>query len=238
MKDPDRDSPPPRPPQPDLLVASSPRLVRGVYAITPDSADTDWLVWAVSQAAKGGVRWVQYRHKTATPAQRHQQARALRERSEVDNFCLIINDDLPLAIKVDAHGLHAGRDDGDPLALRQALGPQRILGLSCYAELSRLPIACGAQADYVAFGAFYPSSTKPLATSAPLSILQQVDRCRASSALPFAMSIVAIGGITAHNGTALVAAGAQALAVSSALFSAPDIAASARALGACFSDRV
>ena len=134
----------------------------------------------------------------------------------------IVNDDLALALRVDADGVHLGGSDGDLIAARQVLGPGKLLGASCYAdfELARAAVAAGA--DYVAFGAVYPSPTKPQALRAPLELFT---RCRSELRIP----ACAIGGITLDKAPALIAAGADLLAVITDLFAAPDIESRARA---------
>ena len=192
-------------------------LLRGLYAITPEGVALKGLLERVEAALVGGVRFVQYRDKRATAPQRAETARALRECCHHFGARLIINDDLALALAVDADGLHLGGDDGDLAAARQALSKMQLLGASCYADFDRARAAVAAGADYVAFGAMYPSLTKPQAQHAPLALLS---RCRAE--LPVA--ICAIGGITIDNAPPLLAAGADLLAVITDLFDAPDIA--------------
>jgi thiamine-phosphate pyrophosphorylase len=139
----------------------------------------------------------------------------------------IVNDDLALALASDADGVHLGSDDGDLIAARQALGPGRLLGASCYADFEMARSALRAGADYVAFGADFSSPTKPHAVPAPLSLFA---RCREELGLP----VCAIGGITADNAPAVIAAGADMIAVISDLFAAPDIESRAAALQQLF----
>lgn len=203
---------------------------RGLYAITPDtpdSADDTQLLAAVASVLAARPALLQYRNKLAGPAQRRRQAGAILELCRAAGVALIINDDLALALEIGADGLHAGRDDGDVRQLRAALGRERILGLSCYAELARARVAVAAGADYVAFGAMYPSVTKQSAPAAPLSVLAAA---RAELAVP----VVAIGGITLANAPPLLAAGADLLAVVSDVFAAADPGARAAAYGALF----
>jgi len=140
---------------------------------------------------------------------------------------LVINDDLALALEIDADGAHLGRDDGDLAGARKALGPARILGASCYGEWARAEAAVAAGVDYVAFGAMFPSSTKP---QAPLAPLEMLTRAKAEFGLP----VAAIGGITLDNAPLLIAAGADLPAVISDVFSAPDPAARAAAYAGLF----
>jgi thiamine-phosphate pyrophosphorylase len=190
--------------------------LRGLYAITPDGLPDDVLLTRVEAALRGGVRLLQYRDKQSTPSRREEMALALCALCRRYGTGFIINDDLALALKVDADGVHLGSSDGDLVSARQAFGPGKLLGASCYAdfELARTAVAAGA--DYVAFGAVYPSPTKPQALRAPLELFA---RCRAELRVP----ACAIGGITLANAPALVAAGADLLAVITDLFAAPDI---------------
>jgi thiamine-phosphate pyrophosphorylase len=127
---------------------------------------------------------------------------------------LIINDDLALALAIGADGVHLGRDDGDPAEARRALGPGRILGVSCYDEWARAEAGAAAGVDYLAFGAVYPSPTKPHAPRAGLELLARAKR-------ELGLPVAAIGGITLDNAPPLIAAGASLLAVISDVFSAP-----------------
>jgi thiamine-phosphate pyrophosphorylase len=201
--------------------------LRGLYAITPDNIDSKLLEHRVDAALRGGARIVQYRDKTRGALQQAQIAQALRALCHRHGARLIVNDNLPLAIAVDADGVHLGGADGDLAAARLALGPGKLLGASCYASFELAKSALAAGADYVAFGAVYPSPTKPQAPLAPLSLFS---RCRDE----LGIAACAIGGITTLNGAAPVAAGADLLAVISDLFEAPDIASRAAAFQQLF----
>ena len=194
--------------------------LRGLYAITPGGLSGERLIEQVDSALRGGATLVQYRDKQRDVTQQAEIARALRVLCRQYGARLIVNDNLELALAVDADGLHLGGSDGDLAAARRALGAGKLLGASCYAdfELARQAVAAGA--DYVAFGAVYPSPTKPQAVRAPHALFA---RCRAE----LDVASCAIGGITAANGAALVAAGADLLAVITDLFEANDIAARA-----------
>lgn len=203
------------------------RRVHGLYAVTPDDPDTERLQRRVVQALRGGARLVQYRGKSGPADLRKRQAEALLGVCRAAGAPLIINDDLELALAVDADGLHLGRDDGDLSAARRALGSGKLLGASCYGELTGALNAAELGADYVAFGSAFPSSTKPGAGRASLSLFRDA---KARIGLP----VVAIGGITPDNARALVGAGVDALAVISALFDAPDIEARAHRFALLF----
>lgn len=198
--------------------------LRGLYAVTPEDYLLPRLSALVGAALAGGVRLVQYRNKSAPPPLRRAQAADLMRLCRAHGAKLIINDDLPLALKIGADGVHLGRDDhgGDIAAARAELGPGKILGVSCYADLAAAEAAAAAGADYLAFGSMYPSPTKPDAPRAPLELLGEAKR-------RFGLPVAAIGGITQNNAEQTIAAGADMLAVITDLFDAMDIAARASA---------
>lgn len=202
-------------------------IIKGLYALTPDSADTPDLLRRVRLALSGGVQVLQYRNKIASPALRLTQAQALRAVTREFGVMLVVNDDAQLAARVDADGVHLGATDGEIKTARALLGNSRLLGVSCYNQLSLAHSAVHAGADYVAFGAFYSSGVKPDAAVATLDLLRDA---RAGLGVP----IVAIGGISAENGAVLVQAGADALAVISAVFDAADIQLAAKNLAKLF----
>lgn len=196
-------------------------VIKGLYAITPDELDTAKLLQKVELALRGGATVLQYRNKQADAALQQEQATALREITRRFGAIFIVNDDAQLALQVSADGVHLGADDGDIAAARAILGRDKLIGASCYNRESLAFEAVQQGADYVAFGAFFPSSVKPGAVAAEVSMLERV--CR-----ELKVPIVAIGGITLENGKQLVGAGADALAVISALWQAPDIEQAAR----------
>ena len=204
---------------------------RGLYAVTPEIHDTGDLLRRVELALRGSTRLVQYRNKQAAPALRHEQAAALVKLCHEYAARLLVNDDLALALDIGADGVHLGREDGELAAARTALGPQKVLGVSCYNEMERAREASRLGADYVAFGSVFPSLTKPGAVLAPLTLLAQA---KAECGLP----VCAIGGITLRNAADLIAAGADLLAVITDLFEASDIQARAAAYTHLFQERV
>lgn len=195
--------------------------IRGLYAITPDEADTAELVRKVRLALSGGARVLQYRNKAASAALKLDQAMALRGLTREFHVPLIINDDALLARQVDADGVHLGETDCSLAAARALLGSDRLIGLSCYNRPELAHQAAQQGADYIAFGSFFASAVKPGAVTATPGLLRQVRR-------EIAIPLVAIGGITADNGAQLLEAGADALAVISAVFGAGDIEYAAR----------
>ena len=190
--------------------------VAGLYAVTPDTADTALMLTRTQAALAGGAQLLQYRNKSAAAELRHEQASALRELCRLRSVPIIINDDIELACAIDADGVHVGADDAAVDAARARIGDKKMIGVSCYNDLTRALRADAQGADYVAFGSFFASSVKPGAAHAPLALLQQA---RQRIGLP----LVAIGGITPDNASALIGAGADAVAVIAALFAAPDV---------------
>lgn len=203
----------------------NPRWSTGLYLVTPDEPDTSRLL-ARAGAVIEGAALLQYRNKSAGPRLRAEQAAALLPLCRAAGVPLVINDDWRLAHAIGADGAHLGEDDGIVRDARALLGASAILGVSCYDDIARAQAARDAGASYLAFGAFFPSSTKPLARVAQPGLLEQA----AALGLPR----VAIGGITPDNGRQLVEAGADMLAVISGVFDAPDPAAAATAYLACF----
>ena len=200
----------------------------GLYVITPTAEfPHEQLLRDVELALKGGARIVQYRDKSRDTARRLNQAQQLLALCNQFGATFIVNDDVALAAAVHAHGVHLGGEDTPLPQARERLGAKAVIGASCY---NRLELAVRAQqqgADYVAFGRFFPSRTKPQAVPADIALLRQA---KAQLHLP----IVAIGGITAQNGAQLIAAGADMLAVVDAVFAQEDIVTAARQLTECF----
>jgi thiamine-phosphate pyrophosphorylase len=191
-------------------------LLSGLYAITdaqflPDTR----LIEGVAAAIDGGARIIQYRDKSSDRPRRLKQAKQLLQLCRSHGIPLIINDDIGLAADIGADGVHLGKEDADIDQARRAL-PDGIVGLSCYNEWPRAECAVRAGADYIAFGAFFPSVTKPDTVRAETALLQ-----RAVEELDIPM--VAIGGITAENGAALIGAGADMLAAVEGIFGQSDI---------------
>lgn len=198
---------------------------RGVYLITPDDANSDRLLASV-EAVLEHAALLQYRNKSASPALRRTQAEALLERCAKYSVPLIINDDLALASIIGADGVHLGEDDSDADEARDVLGPGAIIGVSCYDDLERARAAASSGVSYIAFGAFFPSATKPNARRASVDLLRD--------SAGFGLPRVAIGGITPDNARSVVAAGADLIAVISGVFDAPDPIAAMQAYRACF----
>jgi len=203
-------------------------MISGLYAITPEQPDTERLLQQVRAALMGGAAMVQYRSKSQDVALQHEQASELLVLCHAFDVPLIVNDSLRLADLIGADGVHLGREDGSVRQARIVLGADKLIGVSCYNNLELALAAEAGGADYVAFGSFFPSATKPGAVLAPLELLRQA---RQSLHVP----IIAIGGITPDKAPALIEAGAAAVAVISGLFDAPDIEQAARQYSQLFS---
>lgn len=207
------------------------KSLRGLYAIT-DSAllAGERLLPYCEAALRGGAKILQYRDKSTDSARRLHEAQALQALCQNYGAQLIINDDLALAAELGA-GLHLGQEDGCLLDARQQLGTNVIIGITCHARLDLALQAVEQQADYIAFGRFYDSQTKPGDVLASTELLQQAQHLK--------RPIVAIGGITLSNGGELIQHGAAMLAVIHGLFAAESPAAveqRARVFSALFTD--
>src|SRR5512138_2474668 len=196
-------------------------IPRGLYAITDSNLiASEQMIQAVASAIQGGAMMIQYRNKGSDESYRQWEAQDLVNLCRPLGVPLIINDDIKLAQVVRAHGVHLGKDDPHISEARAALGPAAIIGVSCYNDIECAVAAEKAGADYVAFGSFFSSSTKPKAVHADITLL-----CEAKKRLK--IPLVAIGGITADNGAQLIAAGADLLAVINGVFGQGDIRAAA-----------
>ncbi|WP_295628389.1 thiamine phosphate synthase [uncultured Nitrosomonas sp.] len=190
--------------------------IRGLYAITPDSEDTHDLLDKTQQALVGGARCIQYRNKSADNVLRKKQASLLLQLCSKYETPLIINDHIDLAIEIGADGVHLGRSDISISDARKLLKQGKIVGASCYNNLN-LALEAGEQGvDYVAFGAFFPSVTKPDATPVSMSLINQVRQT-------ITTSIVGIGGIQLTNAAMVIDSGCDAIAVCSDLYQAKNI---------------
>lgn len=189
---------------------------RGLYLITDGRAD---LVSRVEAALRGGAGAVQYRDKSADAAKRLDEGQALAALCRRYQVAYIINDDVELALAVGADGVHLGIHDSNIADARERLGPAAIIGASCYNSLVIAQRAAECGADYLAFGAFFPSATKPDAVQAGTALLRK--------AKVFHRRLVAIGGITAENAGPVLAAGADWLAVCDDVFGREQVGAAA-----------
>jgi len=197
------------------------KKLAGLYVITDTSiANPEKTITDVEQALAGGARIIQFRDKSRDQSQRLSTAKAIRKSTHAIDALFIVNDDVELAKKVQADGVHLGKDDTHPADARKQLGENCLIGVSCYNRFDLAVTAVSQGADYVAFGSFFPSSTKPNAVKADVDLLH---RARQELDIP----VAAIGGITLKNGFSLVEAGADMLAVVQGVFGQTDIKAAA-----------
>ena len=208
--------------------AAATAAARGLYPVTPDVADTGALL-ALVEPVLPLATWLQYRNKGASDALRREQVQALLPLCRAHGVPLIVNDDWRLAADCGADGAHLGEDDDALGDARQALGPAAILGASCYDSFARAERAVAQGASYVAFGAFFATTSKLTTRRAGTALLRE--------AAALGVPRVAIGGITPDNAPALVAAGADLVAVIGGVFGAPDPAAAAQAYLRAFTSR-
>lgn len=204
------------------------KRIAGLYVLTdPGAGTTDDLLSRTDAALRGGATMIQYRDKTQDARRRRREAAAILAQCRHHDAIFIVNDDVDLAAEVGADGVHLGRDDASLQQARNQLGPDAIIGVSCYASLAKAKQAEADSASYVAFGSFFPSRIKPAAVRAPINLLQEARR-------QLHIPIVAIGGIDQNNASALIKAGADAIAVVSAVILAEQPAQEARELARLF----
>lgn len=201
---------------------------RGLYGITPEWDDTHRLLAAIRAAHAGGMSVLQWRRKLAPAAHAQTQLQAVIALCEELALPLIINDQLELALHHPVAGVHLGKGDGSLVHARQHLHPHQWLGASCYNEFSRAQQAIHNGANYVAFGALFPSQVKSNAVRAELQLLSKAREYCEAHARTQRVAVVAIGGITPDNAHHAFHAGADAVAVITSLFEASDITAQAQ----------
>lgn len=201
----------------------------GLYAITDASvSDPEKIARNVEQALRGGARLIQYRDKSNNENQRLEACNAIRKLTQKFDAVFIVNDDIKLALATQADGVHLGQDDVSLIEARKQLGKSAIIGASCYNRFNLAEQATNEGANYVAFGRFFPSSTKPNAVSAEITLLQKAKQ-------KLGIPVIAIGGITTENGKTLIDAGADMLAVVDGVFGQTDIEAAANQFCSLFS---
>ncbi len=216
--------------KPSTKPGTKPIIKRGLYLVTPNWDATERLLAVTEQALAAGVALLQYRHKDAGPALRERQAGALLALCRRYEVPLVINDHTELCQLIGADGVHVGGTDAGVAAVRAALGPDKIVGASCYGDLARAVAAQAAGASYVAFGGFYPSRVKQYAVTTSADIVGQAAAC-------IAVPGVVIGGMTPANAAPLVALGADLVAAISSVYLADDPALAVGQFNALFAAR-
>ena len=191
-------------------------IIKGLYAITPDSADLNTLIQKTKSAIEGGAFMVQYRSKIQDRDVKMQQCDAILRLCREYEIPCIVNDDVEMCRVLEADGVHLGEKDDNIAEVRHMLGEDAIIGSSCYDQLDRAKIAQKEGASYVAFGAMFPTSTKPNAPKATLALLKEAKR-------EIQIPIVAIGGISVNNAHDVIKTGIDAIAVITSLYEAKSI---------------
>ncbi len=198
----------------------------GLYAITNSNTGTT-LHTDVEKILAENIRLLQYRDKSTNTQQRYHDAHKLQQLCTRHNTDFIINDDIQLAKHIHADGVHLGNNDSTLSEARHTLGKNAIIGISCYNDLALAIKAEQEGASYIAFGSFFNSPTKPNAPKASIELLQHAKKT-------LSIPICCIGGITLANAPLLINAGADMIAVISAVFSQPDSQYAARQFSALF----
>lgn len=208
-------------------------VIEGLYAITPDVSHTDELLDKVEKALRGGVALLQYRNKSASIELLRKQVQALLRLCRKYAVPLIVNDHWDLVLEIGVDGIHLGQEDlASQAVTKQFAEYDKIVGVSCYNCVALALQAQAMGASYVAFGAFYPSTTKPNAVKADIGLIQQAKQSGVT------IPIVGIGGIRLNNAATVIQSGCSAIAVSDDLFNAPDIEARARQFQQLFANDV
>lgn len=199
----------------------------GIYAITDcENITADELLNKTESILSVGVALFQYRNKTEDQKNKRALAIELQSLCQQYKTPFIVNDDLKLAKEIAADGIHLGQHDTDIDTARGVLG-DKIIGISCYNDFNRAVIAEQSGADYIAFGSFFPSATKPGAAKANIELIIK-------SKEKFNIPVVAIGGITPENGKQLINAKVDFLAVINGIYSTDDAATSTLAYNNLF----
>jgi len=206
-------------------------IIKGLYAITPDSADLNTLIQKTKSAIEGGAFMVQYRSKILNRDVKMQQCAAILSLCREYEIPCIVNDDVDMCRILEADGVHLGEKDDNIAEVRHMLGEDAIIGSSCYDQLDRAKTAQKEGASYVAFGAMFATSTKPNAPRATLALLKEAKR-------EIQIPIVAIGGITVNNAHDVIKTGIDAIAVITSLYEAKSIKETAETLSKMFHQKI
>ena len=201
----------------------------GLYAITAEKMSRGRNnVEVVTEMLAAGIQFLQYREKEKSARDMYEECLVLRRLTKAAGASFIVDDFVDLALAVDADGVHIGQTDLPPFAVRQLLGPAKVIGLSTHNfEQLQAANALGDMVDYMGVGPVFSTATKAMTPAVGLDYVRQAAQ---SSLLPY----VAIGGIKEHNITAVAQAGAATAAVVSGIVGADDIRASIAGLRRCF----
>ena len=206
-------------------------IIKGLYAITPDMADLNTLIQKTQLAIEGGAFMVQYRSKIDDRDAKMRQCSAILRLCREYEIPCIVNDDVDMCRVLEADGVHLGEKDDNIAEVRHILGEDAIIGSSCYNQIERARQAQKEGASYVAFGAIFPTSTKPQAPRATLELLKEAKR-------EIQIPIVAIGGITVNNAHDVTKTGIDAIAVITSLYEAKTIKETAETFSKMFHEKI
>ena len=197
-------------------MAADRHIIKGIYAITPEEADSKVLVEKVENCIRGGANLIQYRAKQLSEDLKYIQAEYLKKLCDKHNTPLIINDDVELCLHLNAFGVHLGAKDDNLTTARKLLGPDKIIGISCYNDWKRVEKAVDGKADYIALGACFPSLTKPAAPQVKLQMIAEIIK-------KYRIPVVAVGGIDLKNVDLLIQQGVECVALINSLFKEKNI---------------
>ncbi len=193
------------------------KKLSGLYAITNQTLMPENIFLTTAQTAiESGISILQYRDKSHDTNKKLQQATALKKMCDSNDVLFIINDDIELAKKINADGVHIGQNDASLMETKKSLGNNKIIGVSCYNQLELANRAVKYGADYIAFGRFFNSSTKP---DTPQANIKLISKFKQQHDIP----VCCIGGITTENCQPLIDSGADMLAVINNIFHSTDI---------------
>ena len=192
-------------------------MLQGLYVILDPAARPDRsLLDVLAAAAKGGARIFQYRNKQASMKEAYREALPLKRRAAELGATFIVNDRCDLAVAVDADGVHLGQDDLPVTEARRLMGPSKLIGLSTH-NLQQVEEADRLKPDYLGFGPIFKPASKH--DHDPVVGIEGLRTIRSLTTLP----VFAIGGIQLDQARSVMEAGADGLAVISAVMNAPDV---------------
>lgn len=198
-------------------------IPKGIYGITGDNFSHGRSnYFCVEEMIKGGIKIIQYRAKTKDTREKVKEAREIRELCRKNGVVFIVNDNVDIALLVDADGVHIGQEDMHPDDVRKLIGNDKIIGLSTHSEEQGMEAYKNPNIDYIGVGPIFPTTTKD---TAPVGV-GYLEYAVKNLDLPF----VAIGGIKAHNIDSIIAKGAQRICLVSEIVGADSISDMARSL--------
>lgn len=191
-------------------------IPKGLYGITGDNfANGKSNYECIEEMIKGGIKIVQYRDKFKSTREKVEEAKAIKKLCHKNNVLFIVNDDVAVAMLVDADGVHVGQDDMKPDDVRKLIGINKIIGLSTHSEEQGMAAYNNENVDYIGVGPIFPTTTKD---TAPVG-LEYLEFAVKNLHLPF----IAIGGIKEYNIDEILKRGAQRICLVSDIVGAENI---------------